>query len=134
MGLILDTNFIIMAEREAKRGIISTIDGFFASRAKESFYITFTVAGELACGQSASPKRDWERLCRSYPILPWSSDVSWQYGEIYRTLAAEGQLIGANDMWIAATARVHDMGLVTNNVDEFSRVPGLNVVPYAVIP
>lgn len=130
MGLILDTNFIIVAEREAKRGITTTIDRFFESRSKESFYITFTVAGELACGQSASPKRDWERLCRPYPILPWSGDVSWQYGEIYRALVAIGQLIGANDMWIAATALVHGMGVVTNNVEEFGRVPGLTVVPY----
>jgi tRNA(fMet)-specific endonuclease VapC len=130
MGLILDTNFIIVAERESKRGITTTIDRFFSSRTKETFYITFTVAGELACGQSASPKRDWERLCRPYPILPWSAEVSWQYGEIYRTLAAKGHLIGTNDMWIAATGLVHDMGVVTNNVDEFSRVPGLAVVPY----
>ena len=130
MGLILDTNFIIVAEREAKRGITATTDCFFSDRAKESFYITFTVAGELACGQSASPKRDWEHLCRPYPILPWSSDVSWQYGEIYRALSATGQLIGANDMWIAATALVHGMGVVTNNVDEFGRVPGLPVVSY----
>ncbi len=130
MGLILDTNFIIVAEREAKRGITTTIDRFFEGRSKESFYITFTVAGELACGQSASPKRDWERLCRPYPILPWSGDVSWQYGEIYRALAAIGQLIGANDLWIAATALVHGMGVVTNNVEEFGRVPGLTVVDY----
>ena len=130
MGLILDTIFIIVAEREAKRGITTTIERFFASRTRETFYITFTVAGELACGQSASPKRDWERLCRPYPILPWSAEVSWQYGEIYRALAARGHLIGTNDIWIAATALVHDMGVVTNNVDEFSRVPGLAVVSY----
>ena len=130
MGLILDTNFIIVAEREARRGSATTIDRFFAIRSQETFHITFTVAGELACGQSASPKRDWERLCRPYPILPWSRDISWQYGEVYRALAAKGQLIGANDLWIAATALVHGMGVVSNNVDEFSRVPGLTVVPY----
>lgn len=130
MGLILDTNFIIVAEREARRGLTATIDHFFASRSLETFHITFTVAGELACGQSATPKQDWERLCRPYPILPWSSDISWQYGEIYRALAAKGRLIGTNDLWIAATALVHGMGVVTNNVDEFSRVPGLMVVPY----
>lgn len=70
MGLILDTNFIIVAEREAKHGITTTIDRFFASRAKESFYITFTVAGELACGQSASPKEtgsDCAAPIRSFP-------------------------------------------------------------------
>ena len=130
MGLILDTNFIIVAEREAKRGITTTIDRFFAARTSETFYITFTVAGELACGQSASPKRDWERLCRPYPILPWSGEISWQYDEIYRTLAAKGQLIASNNIWIAATALVHGMGIVTNNVAEFSRIPGLPVVSY----
>ncbi len=130
MVLILDTHFIITAEREAKRGITTTVDRFFASRASESFFITFTIAGELACGQSAAPKRDWERLCRPYPLLPWSNDIAWQYGEIYRSLAAQGQLIGTNDLWIAATALAHGMGVVTNNTDEFSRVPDLTVVAY----
>lgn len=130
MGLILDTNFIIAAEREARRGITTTINRFFSSRPKETFYLTFTVAGELACGQSASQKRDWERLCLPYPILSWSREVSWQYGEIYRALASKGQLIGANDMWIAATALAHGMGVVTNNEAEFCRVPGLTVMSY----
>ena len=130
MGLILDTNFIIVAEREARRGLTTTVDRFFANRSQETFYITFTVAGELACGQSATPKRDWERLCHPYPILPWTREISWQYGGLYRTLATQGQLIGTNDLWIAATALVNGMGVVTNHVDEFRRVPGLVVVPH----
>jgi len=84
----------------------------------------------LACGRSAAPKQDWEKLCRPYPILPWTNDVSWKYGEIYRLLAANGQLIGTNDLWIAATASVNGMGVVTNNVEEFKRVPGLAVLSY----
>ncbi|MCB1236400.1 MAG: type II toxin-antitoxin system VapC family toxin [Verrucomicrobiae bacterium] len=130
MGLILDTNFIVSAEREARRGITDLADRFFLNWPDETFCITFTVAGELGCGHSASPKKDWERLCRPYPVLPWSADVSWQYGEIYRALAAQGQLIGTNDMWIAATALVHDMGVVTKNIGEFQRVPGLIVIPF----
>lgn len=132
MGLILDTNFIIVAEREARRGATTTVDRFFASRADESFFITFTIAGELACGKSASPRRDWERLCRPYPVLPWSLEISWQYGELFQGLTAHGHLIGTNDLWIAATALVHDMGVVTRNADEFKRVPGLAVVEYEV--
>ena len=54
-------------------------------------------------------------------------EVAWHYGEIYRTLAARGQLIGTNDLWIAATALANGFGLVTNNRDEFSRVEGLVV-------
>ena len=130
MGLILDTNFVITAEREARRGVAGRADQFLAGRPDETLFITFTVAGELACGQSAAPRRDWERLCRPYPVLPWTKEVSWQYGEIYRALAAKGLLIGANDLWIAATALMHGMEIVTNSTDEFERVPGLVVVTY----
>ena len=78
MGLILDTNFVISAEREARRGVLGQTDSFLAQRSDETFFITFTVAGELACGQSASARRDWERLCRPYPILPWTMEAAWQ--------------------------------------------------------
>jgi tRNA(fMet)-specific endonuclease VapC len=127
MGLILDTNFVIAAEREAVRGAAGRADAFLAQRPGELFYITFTVAGELACGQSASVRRDWENLCRPYPVLPWSLEVSWHYGEVYRELARHGRLIGTNDLWIASTALAHGFGVVTNNDAEFRRVPGLVV-------
>jgi tRNA(fMet)-specific endonuclease VapC len=127
MGLILDTSFVITAERESRRGIPGAVDAFLAGHGEEQLYITFTVVGELACGHSASIRRDWQHLCRPYPVLPWSLEVSWQYGEIYRALAATGSLIGTNDMWIAATALAHGFGLVTRNAGEFRRVPGLVV-------
>lgn len=130
MGLILDTNFVITAEREARRGLPGRADEFLASHSNETFFITFTVAGELACGQSAAQRVDWERLCRPYPVLPWTREVSWQYGEIYRGLAADGRLIGTNDLWIAVTALAHGMSVVTNNQDEFGRVPGLVVITF----
>lgn len=127
MGLILDTNFVITAEREARRDMPDRADAFLAQHSSEKFFITFTVAGELACGQSASARHDWERLCGPYPVLPWTMETAWYYGELYRTLAAGGQLIGTNDLWIAATALAYGHGIVTNNRDEFSRVPGLAV-------
>ena len=90
----------------------------------------FTVAGELACGQSMADKRKWRQLCKPFALLPWTPDVLWQYGEIYRHLKANGTLIGTNDMWIAATALVHGMPLVTNNLRDFQRIPGLDAMPY----
>jgi tRNA(fMet)-specific endonuclease VapC len=130
VGLILDTCFIVTAEREGRRGQRGATETFLAARAEETFVITFTVAGELACGRSASALRDWQRLCHPFRVLPWTMDVAWQYGEIYRQLQSAGALIGANDMWIAATALVHGMGVVTRNVSEFQRVAGLTVVPF----
>jgi tRNA(fMet)-specific endonuclease VapC len=130
MGLILDTNFVITAEREANRRVTGKADAFFAARLEESFFITFTVAGELACGQSAAARAQWDRLCRPYAVLPWTIEISWQYGELYRVLAGNCSLIGTNDLWIASTALVHGMGVVTSNTGEFQRVPGLQVIGY----
>lgn len=56
--------------------------------------------------------------------------MCWQYGELYRYLRRRGSLIGTNDLWIAATALVHGMPLVTRNVEHFERVPGLELVEY----
>ena len=39
-------------------------------------------------------------------------------------------MIDANDMIIAATALHHNLSLLTDNVEEFSRVPGLRVIPF----
>ncbi|MEX1114013.1 MAG: type II toxin-antitoxin system VapC family toxin [Akkermansiaceae bacterium] len=130
MGLILDTNFVITAEREANRCVVGRADAFLAKHPRDSFFITFTVAGELACGQSAAARAQWERLCLPYAVLPWTIEISWQYGELYRLLAGSGTLIGTNDLWIAATALVHGMAVVTNNQREFDRVPGLGVMGY----
>jgi tRNA(fMet)-specific endonuclease VapC len=130
MELILDTSFVVAMEREARRGNPGPVAAFLAAHATDSFSITFTVAGELACGQSASAITHWNRLCRPYAIVPWTMEVSWQYGELYRHLAASGTLIGTNDMWIAATALAHGTPIVTKNIAEFSRVPSLVVLEF----
>ena len=128
--MILDTSFVIAAEREAKRGVMGAADEFLGAHTARSFFITFTIAGELACGQSAAAFESWKQLCQPFAILPWTREVSWRYGAIYRQLQARGNLIGANDLWIAATAVVHGMPVVTSNVAEFQRVEGLAVVGF----
>jgi tRNA(fMet)-specific endonuclease VapC len=50
------------------------------------------------------------------------------YGRLRAELHRAGELIGPNDMLIAATALAHDLVLVTRNVKEFGRVPGLRWV------
>lgn len=130
MGLIVDSCFIIAAERAARKEISGPTNAFLARHADETFSITFTIAGELACAESANAHRYWRQLCRPYPIIPWSLEISWTYGELYRHLARKGALIGSNDLWIAATALTVNQALVTNNVAEFARIPQLEVIPF----
>jgi tRNA(fMet)-specific endonuclease VapC len=125
--LILDTNFVVALEREARRKVPGPAHDFLRLHREDRFTLTFTVVAELACGQSASARRDWERLCQPFPVLDWTREVAWHYGELFRHLQTRGQLIGTNDLWIAATALAHGRPLVTNNTAEFTRVPGLDV-------
>jgi tRNA(fMet)-specific endonuclease VapC len=52
------------------------------------------------------------------------------YGRIRANLHRAGEMIGPNDLLIAATALASDLVLVTHNVREFSRVPGLRWVDW----
>ncbi len=127
MGLILDTNFVIAAEREARRKQSGDAFRFLETHSAETLWITFTIAGELACGDSSATQQEWSHLCKPFPILPWTREISWQYGVLYRHLKSQGALIGSNDLWIASTALTHGMGVVTRNLSEFQRIPGLAV-------
>jgi tRNA(fMet)-specific endonuclease VapC len=57
-----------------------------------------------------------------------TAPVARAHAEIWVALERRGEMIGAHDMWIAATAISHGMELATANVDEFERVPGLAVI------
>ena len=62
-----------------------------------------------------------------FEVLPFDSDCAHAYGRIRCQLERAGKKIGHNDLLIAATALANNAVLVTNNVDEFKRVPGLSL-------
>ena len=53
--------------------------------------------------------------------------VADHYAQIRKDLSSKGQIIGSNDLWIAAHARANNWVVVTNNEKEFLRVEGLKV-------
>jgi len=57
--------------------------------------------------------------------LPYAAKAAQHYGAIRAALEKSGQPIGVNDLHIAAQARSEGLTLVTNNLGEFERVPGL---------
>ena len=128
--LILETTFLIDLERELGRGHDGPAQSFLANRPASRLYITYTVAGELAAGVSIERRAVWEQLIAPFRILPYTADVAWEYGQAFRYLQANGLLIGANDLWIAATAIVYGMPLVTRDHRHYQRVPKLAVVSY----
>ena len=64
-------------------------------------------------------------------IIPWGKQAAEHYGKMRAFLQANGKVIGAMDMMIAAHARSHKMTLVTNNEKHFTRVPKLKTENWA---
>ena len=87
---------------------------------------------ELLYGVEVSPRRaqDVAALAAFLPYVEavaLDEDAALHYAEIRADLKRRGAMIGANDLFIAAHARVCGLTLVTNNTAEFERVPDLRL-------
>ena len=65
-------------------------------------------------------------------VLEFPDDAAVHYAQIRADLKKRGQMIGANDLFIAAHARSLGLRLVTNNTAEFGRVKGLTIENWTV--
>jgi tRNA(fMet)-specific endonuclease VapC len=68
-----------------------------------------------------------DEVLASLEVLPLDKDSDRHYAEIRTYLSRKGRPIGSNDLLIAAHTLALDLILVTGNVDEFARVPGLSI-------
>ncbi|HEX4499495.1 MAG TPA: type II toxin-antitoxin system VapC family toxin [Thermoanaerobaculia bacterium] len=97
---------------------------------------SIVVACELRYGAakkgSARLSERVERLLESLEVLPLERESDRRYAEIRTHLDQQGKPIGPNDLLIAAHALALDLVLVSANVDEFTRVPGLQVENWLV--
>jgi tRNA(fMet)-specific endonuclease VapC len=129
-ALILETTFLVDLERERLQGEEGPAHRFLADNRGSRVYVTFTTTGELAAGPRLEEREAWERFLQPFQVLPWTLDVAWEYGRVYRHLADDGRLIGANDLWIGATALANHMPVVTANAEHFRRIPHLRIRTY----
>jgi tRNA(fMet)-specific endonuclease VapC len=72
-----------------------------------------------------------EHLLAGLRAIPITEPVARVHAEIWAQVAEDGDVIGAHDLWIAATAIAHGLAVVTRNRGDFQRVPGLRVIAIA---
>lgn len=83
--------------------------------------------GALKSKETAAALNNVKRLAERLPVQPLSVEVAKAYASIRSALEKQGNIIGGNDLWIAAHALTLDLTVVTNNTREFNRIVGLNV-------
>lgn len=125
---LLDTNICIYI---AKYNPPSVRERFTQHAANELAMSVITL-GELRFGAEKSQAKDRamtviDELTHLMNIEALTDEVTGHYGDIRAALQKSGQIIGNNDLWLAAHARSQDWVLVTNNEKEFLRVDGLQV-------
>ena len=124
---MLDTNIVIYTIKNRPvrvREVFKRHSGQMAISA-----VTF---GELIYGaeRSSQPERnlnDIEGMIARLEVLPFGELAAAHFGQVRAELARAGTSIGPYDQMIAGHARAAGLVLVTNNVDEFKRVPGLRI-------
>lgn len=132
---MLDTDICIDFQRGRSAGIARRMRDLGEGDA----IISVITYGELRLGAERSDRREialraLDAIIALAHVKPISEEVGAEYAVIRADLQRRGQLIGSNDLWIAAHARSAGLTLVTNNEREFRRVPGLNVENWAVAP
>mgnify|MGYP002627499822 FL=1 len=128
MKYMLDTNIIAYAKNNRPASVLRRL----MSYRQEDLCISAITMAELEFGVFNSSKPDRNRMAlmmflSNIKIVPFDADAAREYGAIRHDLTVKGQLIGANDLLIAAHAKSKGLTLVTNNAREFDRVTGLIV-------
>jgi len=127
LAVLIDTSVLINAERRGP-----SLEDVLGERERAISVIT---SSELLHGVHRATDRHVrarrqafvEYMISSIEPLPITTSVARAHAEIWAGLERDGKVIGAHDMWIAATAVIHGMEIAAGNATEFERVPGLTV-------
>ena len=124
---MLDTN----ALSELVRNPHGTLAQKLNALDPDSVCTSIVAACELRFGAqrkgSAPLAQRVEQLLQALTVLPLDMPADEYYADIRATLERSGTPIGSHDLFIAAHARSRGMTLLTRNLREFQRVPGLAV-------
>ncbi len=125
---LLDTNICIYIIRHKPAEVRERFERLEAGAAVLSV-ITF---GELQFGiaksrHAAAAARTLSELITHLPVLPLPAEAGVEYGRLRAAAEAKGTPVGNNDLWIAAHAKAAGLTLVSNNLREFRRLPGLRL-------
>jgi len=133
MGIVVDTNVFINIENG--RYELEELNRFSAYG--DIFIAAITVAElylgvHLASNDASRVRREAfvESIVGGVPSLAFSEDIARVYSRIYSIFLKPRSKLGSNvhDLQIAATALAYGHPVLTCNVSDFNKIPGLEVL------
>ena len=139
MSYLLDTN--VVSEWTKPRPEPAVVR-FLASTEEDLLFLSVITLGELRRGVDRLPTGRRRAMLNEWldndlihrfggRILGIDRDVAAVWGRVMALAERRGRTAGVMDAWIAATAAVHDLTVVTRNTADFARLPGRIFNPWA---
>jgi len=135
VGLLIDASVLI----EHERGRLD-LAARVAGRAEAEVFLSVVTASELLHGVHRAKDRNLrarraafvEAVLDEFPLLGVDLLTARTHAQLWAELAERGEMVGAHDLWLAATCVGRGLTLATGNVRELKRVPGLVVEDWSV--
>ncbi len=134
MAVLIDSSILI----EAERGRLD-LEPHVARHGDEEAFLSVVTASELLHGVHRASLPDVrarrsafvEGLLERFSLLSVDLTCARAHAQLWAELRQAGALIGPHDLWLAATCVAHGLTMVTANVRDFARVPGLQLEVWA---
>jgi tRNA(fMet)-specific endonuclease VapC len=134
MAVLIDASILI----EAERGRLD-LQPHVTRHGEEEAFLSVVTASELLHGVHRATQPDVrarrsafvEGILERFPLLSVDLACARAHAQLWAELCQAGKLIGPHDLWLAATCVAHGLTIVTANVREFARVPGLDLEVWA---
>lgn len=134
MAVLIDASILI----EAERGRLD-LEPHVTRHGEEEAFLSVVTVSELLHGVHRATQPDVrarrsafvEGILERFPLLSVDRACARAHAQLWAELRQTGALIGPHDLWLAATCVAHGLTIVTANVRQFARVPGLDLEVWA---
>jgi tRNA(fMet)-specific endonuclease VapC len=122
---LLDTNIVIYVLKRRPKEVLEIFNRNASRMAISSITLSELIYEAEKSSNVDKNLEAIEEFVSHLDVLPYDAKASQHYGQIKAALEKRGEIIGENDIHIAAHAISQGLILVTNNLREFKRVPNL---------